>query len=565
MTTTTDAATTTGRTSEPVGGGLNRLQAFDGLFLRAEHLQQIQTYAEQLAYATGQATGHGVVHGFDVPKIDKDAILRVGPGLAVNPQGRPLKSEQIATIALTGLTPAADGYWIVEIIAASTPYGDESVYGQLCTDPCAGGSTQQPFSTEGIRVRLTPATEPQLDNLFNPAQRRNFLASRLFAKEHTAGPPWLTTPPLTSHDWNLGAPPPTGDSVPIAVLLRTAGEWEIDVWAVRREIGAPTPQHTWQTRLGMRPWPAFLAQILQFQDLLATKHAPPTAANTQRHIEQQLAYAIAKVKERKQKEPLHVLNMLRSTLAGTTTETTEPLPGLGITELPPAGYLPTSGSDSVEDQITALLGPHVDTRFCRCRPDHVPHAIEQAQHMDRIPLTDQAHPPAIDILVPIPGTGPITDATTAYGWVAFTRRRSTDCGPGPVDEVDVYATTDDSTVIEKLDAGHVPDGEPLATATFPPRTWAVPTSDAYQKAVAAVGEHNKIALYGLASSEERRPLAAVRAALLLGPLDDKDIDSFVLRTAVVPAGTREAIVIAVGDAQVAPTKPEDPPEPGEEQ
>ena len=43
-----------------------RLNPFDGLFLRAVHLQQIQLYTQALARALGAAGDPGVVYGYGV-------------------------------------------------------------------------------------------------------------------------------------------------------------------------------------------------------------------------------------------------------------------------------------------------------------------------------------------------------------------------------------------------------------------------------------------------------------------------------------------------------------------
>src|SRR5262245_64314120 len=55
---------------------------------------------------------------------------------------------------------------------------------------------------------------------------------------------------------------------------------------------------------------------------------------------------------------------------------------------------------SVNDQVRALLGDGVDLCFCIVRPDYVAHALEEAQHMERISLTDglddPAHRPEVD-------------------------------------------------------------------------------------------------------------------------------------------------------------------------
>jgi hypothetical protein len=543
------------RQSAPVGGAINRLNAFDGLFLRAEHLTQIQDYARALAYAAGQAAGHGVVYGYDV-SVQGDE-LRVGPGLAINPQGRPLKSDQVATVSLAGLVPQKDGYWIVEIIADSTAHGDETVFGLLCDDPCSGGSTMRPFVSEGIRIQLSPRAEEGLDALLYPGHRRGWLASRLFERERRDGGPWLTptnggsVPPLSSRPWNTGAPRPVGETVAVAVLLLSSDDWEVDTWTARRELGDPSPRRVWQWRLGMRPWDVFVAQVLQFQDLLTARYLLPdglTGAMLLRHVEEQLDYAIVKVRERKQREPLEVLHALRSAVGGKLAVVPAPLPDLGISELPPAGYLPMAGLDSVEDQVAALLGPNIDARFCRCRPDYVPHAVEDAQHMDRIPLDNPDLPSAIDILVPVPDEGEISPASTAYGWIAFVRRREVDCGPPPTDEVDVYTVDNDEedAVLNSVKGGVVPDiATFIATAKYPPGTWAVPPPPAFELLRDALRDVETITLFALASTEDRRSLAAVRAALLLAPFDDDSV-SFELRTAVVPAGQREAIVAVLG-------------------
>ena len=80
--------------------------------------------------------------------------------------------------------------------------------------------------------------------------------------------------------------------------------------------------------------------------------------------------------------------------------------GCGITELPSAGYLPVEARSTVtvNDQVRAWMGEGVDLRFCAVRPDFVAHALEEAQHMDRISLLagldDPAAKPPVDILVP---------------------------------------------------------------------------------------------------------------------------------------------------------------------
>ena len=78
----------------------------------------------------------------------------------------------------------------------------------------------------------------------------------------------------------------------------------------------------------------------------------------------------------------------------------------GIIELPSAGYLPVTpgAAMTINDQVRQWMGEGVNLRFCVVTPDYVQHALEEAQHMERISLiTGLDNPtakPDVDILVP---------------------------------------------------------------------------------------------------------------------------------------------------------------------
>ncbi|MFD7027007.1 hypothetical protein ACFWAR_03090 [Streptomyces sp. NPDC059917] len=444
-------------TPATAGGGIDRLTAFDGLFLRAEHLNRIQDYARELALAVGEAGGPGVAEGYEVSV--KDATLRVGGGLAVAPDGRPLRSQRLITLPLGGLAPGPNAFWYVEVVPASWPYGEAPVQGSYCDDPCSGaGTTRSPYGAEGVRIRLTEAAEPGLDN--RPADhRRNWLASRLFAAERTEGSAWPYGPGAADLPRNWAPPTVTGKAkgVRLAVLSRapgTAAAWEVDTWTARRERGAPPPYRYWQARTGMRPWDVFMAQILQFQCQLAELTAARAAPRTDlQPLLEQLArlgrqtFLQSHTKEQLGRElGLLVEGIDAGLLWGPgAADVPEPetLEGLGITELPPAGYLPLApedggGSDDAAPQtsptfpsaaalgrIEAFLGPQVDVRYCWCGTADVARAVQEAQHRDRIPLD---RPAAVDVLVPADEQGrPLTN------WVAFVRRERRSCySPGEV-------------------------------------------------------------------------------------------------------------------------------------
>src|SRR5262245_44101772 len=77
-----------------------RLNAFDGLFLRAEPLERMQEYTRTLALVLGQAGGPGVVHGYSA-RLSQDRLkLVVDPGLAIGATGRPFLLEKTVQLDL---------------------------------------------------------------------------------------------------------------------------------------------------------------------------------------------------------------------------------------------------------------------------------------------------------------------------------------------------------------------------------------------------------------------------------------------------------------------------------
>ena len=141
MTTSTSGSSSGPATAASVaasaGGGIVRLNPFDGLFLRAEHLEALQAYARELTHALGQAGGTGVVHGYGVTLSAADRKLNVSAGLAFDPDGRPLRMTTPTSVKLDPFT-AAGGAWVIELVAKDNHFGDETVFGALCEDPCDG-------------------------------------------------------------------------------------------------------------------------------------------------------------------------------------------------------------------------------------------------------------------------------------------------------------------------------------------------------------------------------------------------------------------------------------------
>jgi hypothetical protein len=81
--------------------GIRRLNAEDGLYLRAEHLRQMQQYARDIALLAGVAAGPGVDYGFNVTLAG--SAIHVTPGLAIDAARCPLRSLRDVTVSLDGL------------------------------------------------------------------------------------------------------------------------------------------------------------------------------------------------------------------------------------------------------------------------------------------------------------------------------------------------------------------------------------------------------------------------------------------------------------------------------
>ncbi|MFO7563727.1 MAG: hypothetical protein R6X02_13870 [Enhygromyxa sp.] len=462
-----------GLTIAPSTTPLTRLNYFDGKFLRASDLQLEQDAQRRLVHLSNLAGGFGVVHGFDTSLLDGDALL-VGPGQAIDAEGRvlllpmeitveitallersleqPAKSKSKSKLfaehgevrecePITGQVPGTVGVdaklWLITIAHAEFLCGEEDVYGKLCEQACVT-STDRPYRVEGVVLRArplqlsTPLVRPNTVKLI-AKHLRSQVASAYFADERELPPSLISGAGLRSQAWCLGAQLADGE-VALGVLARQgASNLWFDAWTARRErIDVPARAY-WAHRMAMRPWRAYLAQILQFQcqlaELLAELartggvYVDPCAEQNQALVDARAT--VERLLERWAKAgvewaeslgaiTIEALAQLQKQLAVGAAEPTGEDQAIGekilidggIIELPPAGYLPVDPTSAmtVDEQVRRLLGPGVDLRFCTIRPDDVPREIEGAQHMDRISLLrgldDPDHRPPVDVLVP---------------------------------------------------------------------------------------------------------------------------------------------------------------------
>jgi uncharacterized repeat protein (TIGR01451 family) len=337
---------------------------------------------------------------------------------------------------------APNNIYVIVISPADALCGEEDVYGKLCEEACAT-STDRPFAVEGLIVRAvplvlrTPLPSPKVIAL-TQTHLRSRVASAFFEDERRRVANLISKAGLDQETWCLGADAAGGSGVPIGVIARSgASTIFLDAWTARRErIDTPAKRY-WQWRMMMRPWDVFLAQVLQFQcqlhDLFIKVRTPggdvDPCSGAQNVINEATA-TIAELKEFysstaqrftrlnvnldeaitfrggltrltslhdkliKVREGLTVLTKDRLLITG------------GIVELPSAGYLPVvpGAANTVNLQVRRMMGEGVDLRFCVVRPDYVAHALEEAQHMERISLLqgldNPKDKPEVDILVP---------------------------------------------------------------------------------------------------------------------------------------------------------------------
>lgn len=306
----------------PAGSPLTRLNYFDGKFLRAEGFREEQSYVRMLAALGVRAVGAGIVYGMDAELAEGD-MLRVLPGLAMEPSGRALVLASQAEVSISELiaksrgAPTQDGngttasvtgefgdctpapgappasptaeadLFLVTAHATDWLCGQEDVYGLLCQQACYT-ETQHPYIKEGVVLRATPLrlSTPLITSsavsLEDVLYRRSRVASAYFADEATCPADQISHAGLLGGVWCKGAPARVGDGVALAILGRSAGGTDfLDMWSARRELIDPSPRRYWAWRMRMRPWDVFLAQVLQFQcQLSGVLSTPPKPKST---------------------------------------------------------------------------------------------------------------------------------------------------------------------------------------------------------------------------------------------------------------------------------------------
>lgn len=377
--------------------------------------------------------------------ITRSATSNVSPSLASSGLlDGVVTSEFDDCIVSEGSEPGTviDGvaYYIVTVGHIEGLCGEEDVFGRLCEEACITAS-DRPYMLEGVIVRA----EPFPSGLVLPGSSaeamedihlRSRIASAYFEYERKLIADQISAEGLAKNVWCQGARLPGGITagVPVALLARAGGETLfLDRWIVGRERMEAPPKRYWAHIMTMRPWNIFLAQVLQFQCHLnnlfqggggSPKDDPcAESRGVMRQASEKVA-GLLKIYEETSRRfigreiagdaPQDAITLglktIEQALAGGSLQAELPANRLlihgGIVELPSAGYLPVKPDDklTVNEQVRRMMGEGVDLRFCIVRPDYVAHALEEAQHMERISLLkgldDPTRKPKVDILVP---------------------------------------------------------------------------------------------------------------------------------------------------------------------
>ncbi len=389
--------------------------------------------------------------------VQIDELIRRSSGASVVLAGG-VKGSAVFTLcesaAVTAATPVVAGtsLYVVGITHAEALCGQEDVFGKPCESACASG-TERPQRLEGVVLRAlplqlaTPLPESKAETM-QTLHLRSRVASAWFADEARQIESLISGAGLLSALWCRGAAPTSGQFVPLAVLARAGGHTVfLDAWTARRERMDSPPRRYWQWRMMMRPQDVFMAQVLQFQCQLRDAFAKVGAADddpcadlrkavvevgdilTQLDLQYQASSARLALRDTSAFN-VEAVPISRTLLASAVKRagvaraplvlqpTDRVLIRRGIVELPSAGYLPVAPGSAipVNEQVRRLMGDGVDLRFCVVRPDFVAHALEEAQHMQRISLLRGLDNPkdkeAVDVLVP---DGQILSAASAQG------------------------------------------------------------------------------------------------------------------------------------------------------
>jgi hypothetical protein len=308
-------------------------------------------------------------------------------------------------------------------------------------------------------------------------------------------------------------------AVPIAALLWDDGEWVVDTWIARRDIGGPPSRTAWEGRLGLRPWNVFLAQVLQFQAQLADvlksavlgeSRERPAEVELLETLDEKIQHLQPKRNAGRgaQQNALDAVAQIRDLIVDSMRGVVRS----AFVELPPAGVIPLPRQADPAHYFRELFGASLPIDVEHTRTDCALRELEDAQHLDRIRLAASGEDSFVRLLVPIVGAG-VYDR-----WMVFTR------GCCPPDYVEVYVSHGD----DDLNPDKGPEDSPewtsgyATTLRYPRRAWSLPGPDNPMTPILEkIGNRTITEVIGYANAEDRRSLALVRSQLIVFDLQSE--------------------------------------------
>jgi hypothetical protein len=281
-------------------GGIHTIHFFNGRMLSGEDLRTEQDANLAMHRRLGSAIGGGVVHGMEVsasqnPDVQTAPMVRITPGMAVNPKGQILHLATAVDFSLSvsattaqpaepwfgfeacrppqsGVYVAGSGVYLLAIGPAQKKQGRAPVSGLGNVE----AQCNTKYMVEGIQLRLlqidlTPA------QLSDEGRLRNLVAGLCFGTLDN-GPRLRLVDPFDNRSGNYGLVDDlrtqrrlTECEVPLAIF-----HWKsdsdirfVDMWSVRRRLTIRDPNDPWHVIVGNRRYRESESMLLQFQHQIA--------------------------------------------------------------------------------------------------------------------------------------------------------------------------------------------------------------------------------------------------------------------------------------------------------
>lgn len=280
---------------EPItSGSLRATNFFNGRLVTGADMTREQAARREAARRVGRAGGDGVVYGLEVTNANKNPIVTVSKGLAVNRCGQALYLSDDATVDLLQRFGSADqpskifgscqpittgtylggfGFYLLVLSPVESTEGTAPTSG--LNNAFAGCNTDVILET--VRFNLLPI-DLKNDTLPPDKKLRNYIAYRCFGYEGSNVPkfPDFFKDPLGFSFKSYGLIDELRKTsladcdVPLAIINWTSdGVKFVDMWSVRRHVARRDDDDDWTQLVKDRRRNETEAMMMQFADQIA--------------------------------------------------------------------------------------------------------------------------------------------------------------------------------------------------------------------------------------------------------------------------------------------------------